>query len=130
MRFELNYRDRIRNLGGYQPDTSKVIAKSMALQKIQPQQAHLKCKGVSVCQFIDPALFSGCKRYEPDEGEMRTLWNHELEANEREANSVDAFCPFLILLTFGLQLLLLCPWCEVLRSMWGKGHRKATSRCK
>ena len=52
------------------------------------RRAHLKCKGVNVCEFFDSTLFSGCERYEPDEDDMRTLWNHELEANEREAGSI------------------------------------------
>jgi hypothetical protein len=51
------------------------------------RRAHLKCNGVSVCKFIDTALFAGCKRYEPDEDAMIALWNHELDANERESTS-------------------------------------------
>jgi hypothetical protein len=36
---------------------------------------------------MDTTLFAGCERYEPDEDAMVTLWNHELDANERESNS-------------------------------------------
>ncbi|KAJ7076515.1 hypothetical protein C8R43DRAFT_1118466 [Mycena crocata] len=49
------------------------------------RRAHLFCNGVKTCQFIDPALFAECERYEPDFDAMRELWNHELDANELEA---------------------------------------------
>ncbi|KAJ7153860.1 hypothetical protein C8R43DRAFT_1126536 [Mycena crocata] len=51
------------------------------------RRAHLYCNGVDTCEFIDPALFAGCERYEPDFEAMRELWNHELDANEHEAAS-------------------------------------------
>ncbi|KAJ6479038.1 hypothetical protein C8R45DRAFT_933816 [Mycena sanguinolenta] len=51
------------------------------------RRAQLYCNGVDVCEFIDPKLFEGCERYEPDIDEMRELWNHELDANENEAAS-------------------------------------------
>ncbi|KAJ7830055.1 hypothetical protein B0H14DRAFT_2593548 [Mycena olivaceomarginata] len=55
---------------------------------IKCRRAHLKCKGVYTCEFIDPTLFAGCKRYEPDPAATQALWKHELDANEREAASV------------------------------------------
>ncbi|KAF7366386.1 hypothetical protein MSAN_00895300 [Mycena sanguinolenta] len=51
------------------------------------RRAQLYCNGVDVCEFIDPELFEGCERYEPDMDAMRELWNHELDANENEAAS-------------------------------------------
>ncbi|KAJ7170347.1 hypothetical protein C8R43DRAFT_1120778 [Mycena crocata] len=51
------------------------------------RRAHLYCNGVDTCEFIDPALFAGCELYEPDFEAMRELWNHKLDANEREAAS-------------------------------------------
>ncbi|KAJ7321687.1 hypothetical protein DFH08DRAFT_818550 [Mycena albidolilacea] len=33
-------------------------------------------------------LFAGCEQYEPNMEAMRELWNHELDANEKEAASV------------------------------------------
>lgn len=56
-------------------------------EKLLCRRCHLKCNGVDTCEFIDPALFAECERYEPDEAAMRELWNHELDANEREAAS-------------------------------------------
>ncbi|KAJ7809018.1 hypothetical protein B0H14DRAFT_3760341 [Mycena olivaceomarginata] len=55
---------------------------------IKCRRAHLKCKGVYTCEFIDPSLFAGCERYEPDPAATQALWKHELDANEREAASV------------------------------------------
>ncbi|KAJ7268270.1 hypothetical protein C8J57DRAFT_1227989 [Mycena rebaudengoi] len=52
------------------------------------RRCQLKCNGVDTCEFIDPTLFAGCQRFEPDENGMTELWNHELSANEREAASV------------------------------------------
>ncbi|KAJ6619645.1 hypothetical protein B0H10DRAFT_1946692 [Mycena sp. CBHHK59/15] len=56
-------------------------------QKLRCRRCHFKCNGVETCEFIDPALFANCERYEPDDEAMRELWNHELDANEREAAS-------------------------------------------
>ncbi|KAJ7090164.1 hypothetical protein C8R44DRAFT_892070 [Mycena epipterygia] len=61
---------------GFTPDLS---------QEIHARRCQFYCNGVDTCEFIDPDLFSGCSRYEPDEGEMQELWKHELEANELEA---------------------------------------------
>ena len=43
------------------------------------------CNGVDACEFLDPALFAGLERYEPDEVAMRELWVHEVDQNEAEA---------------------------------------------
>ncbi|KAJ7135306.1 hypothetical protein C8R46DRAFT_1201556 [Mycena filopes] len=51
------------------------------------RRLHLTCNGVNTCEFIDPALFADCERFEPDEQAMQELWNHELDANELEASS-------------------------------------------
>ncbi|KAJ7733647.1 hypothetical protein B0H16DRAFT_1892739 [Mycena metata] len=47
-----------------------------------------KCGGVDVCQLVDPDLFAGCERFEPDLEGMQDLWRHELDFNEQEAESV------------------------------------------
>ncbi|KAJ7440049.1 hypothetical protein FB451DRAFT_1191835 [Mycena latifolia] len=54
-------------------------------QKIFCRRCHFTCNGVETCEFIDPTLFAGCERYEPDYEAMRGLWRHELDANEEEA---------------------------------------------
>ncbi|KAJ7782083.1 hypothetical protein B0H14DRAFT_2630969 [Mycena olivaceomarginata] len=54
---------------------------------IKCRRAHLKCKGVYTCEFIDPSHFEGCERYEPDPAATQALWKAELDANEREAAS-------------------------------------------
>ncbi|KAJ7804925.1 hypothetical protein B0H14DRAFT_2611872 [Mycena olivaceomarginata] len=56
-------------------------------EALKCRRSHLKCNGVWTCEFIDPGLFAGCERYEPDAAAMRELWKHELDANEREAAS-------------------------------------------
>ncbi|KAJ7835323.1 hypothetical protein B0H14DRAFT_2590316 [Mycena olivaceomarginata] len=56
-------------------------------EALKCRRSHLKCNGVWTCEFIDPSLFAGCERYEPDAAAMRELWKHELDANEREAAS-------------------------------------------
>ncbi|KAJ7156691.1 hypothetical protein C8R46DRAFT_1355828 [Mycena filopes] len=56
--------------------------------KFKCRRLHLTCNGVNTCEFIDPALFADCQRFEPDEQAMQELWNHELDdANELEASS-------------------------------------------
>ncbi|KAJ7686097.1 hypothetical protein B0H17DRAFT_1137130 [Mycena rosella] len=52
---------------------------------VRARRCHWTCNGVHTCEFIDPSLFAGCQRYEPDEAATRALWKHELDANEREA---------------------------------------------
>ncbi|KAJ7511384.1 hypothetical protein B0H11DRAFT_2387169 [Mycena galericulata] len=51
------------------------------------RRCDLKCNGVDTCEFIDPDLFADCDRFEVDKTAMQELWNHELNANEREAAS-------------------------------------------
>ncbi|KAJ7064494.1 hypothetical protein C8F01DRAFT_1080806 [Mycena amicta] len=46
------------------------------------------CGGVSVCELVPEELFADCERYDVEIEPMRDLWNHELDANEREAISV------------------------------------------
>ena len=45
---------------------------------------------MSVCEYVMEELFGDCERFEPDPSAMVDLWNHELEANEREAASPEA----------------------------------------
>ncbi|KAJ7172777.1 hypothetical protein C8R43DRAFT_1208781 [Mycena crocata] len=56
-------------------------------EEVRCRRCHFYCNGVKTCELIDPTLFSECERYEPDDEAMRALWNHELDANEREAGS-------------------------------------------
>ncbi|KAJ7829924.1 hypothetical protein B0H14DRAFT_2593696 [Mycena olivaceomarginata] len=51
---------------------------------IKCRRAHLKCKGVYTCEFIDPSHFES---YEPDPAATQALWKAEIDANEREAAS-------------------------------------------
>ena len=52
------------------------------------RRAHLHCNGILVCQFFDRTLFQNMERFEVNEDDMRMFWNHELDANQKEANSV------------------------------------------
>ncbi|KAJ6582523.1 hypothetical protein DFH09DRAFT_1439289 [Mycena vulgaris] len=63
---------------GLTPDLNK---------KVLCRRCQFYCNGVDTCKFIDPDLFAGCKRYEPDYEAMKDLWNHELDSNEGEAAS-------------------------------------------
>ncbi|KAJ7106000.1 hypothetical protein C8R44DRAFT_745647 [Mycena epipterygia] len=55
--------------------------------RVRARRVHLRCQGVCTCEYVSEELFGDCERYEPDEAAMRDLWNHELDANEREAAS-------------------------------------------
>ncbi|KAJ7300412.1 hypothetical protein DFH08DRAFT_828481 [Mycena albidolilacea] len=57
-------------------------------QPIYCRSCHFICNGANVCEYIDPELFAGCERYKPDMEAMQELWNHKLDANEKEAASV------------------------------------------
>ncbi|KAJ7817700.1 hypothetical protein B0H14DRAFT_3877419 [Mycena olivaceomarginata] len=59
-------------------------------ERVRARRAQLRCKGICVCEFVSEELFGDCERFEPDEQAMRDLWNHELDANEREAASPEA----------------------------------------
>ncbi|KAJ7162387.1 hypothetical protein C8R46DRAFT_1353332 [Mycena filopes] len=56
-------------------------------QAIRCRRCTFDCKGIDVCQLLDPNLFAGCERFEPDLEGMQDLWRHELDANEHEAES-------------------------------------------
>ncbi|KAJ7328344.1 hypothetical protein DFH08DRAFT_815843 [Mycena albidolilacea] len=57
-------------------------------EPIHCRSCHFICNGVNVCEFVNPELFARCERYKLDMEAMRELWNHELDANEKEAASV------------------------------------------
>ncbi|KAJ7793170.1 hypothetical protein B0H14DRAFT_3498353, partial [Mycena olivaceomarginata] len=59
-------------------------------ERVRARRAQLRCKGICVCEFVSEELFGDCERFEPDEQAIRDLWNHELDANEREAASPEA----------------------------------------
>lgn len=52
------------------------------------RRAQLQCNGIKVCEHFDHKLLENCERYEPDPEGMKELWNHELDANARESNSI------------------------------------------
>lgn len=52
------------------------------------RRAQLQCNGIKVCEHFDHNLLENCERYEPDPEGMKELWNHELDANARESNSI------------------------------------------
>ncbi|KAJ7052354.1 hypothetical protein C8F01DRAFT_1332885 [Mycena amicta] len=59
-------------------------------EKVRARRAQLRCRGVCMCEFASEELFGDCERFEPDVGAMQDLWNHELDANDREAASPEA----------------------------------------
>lgn len=61
---------------GFDPDPTKGFKSRRCL---------FYCNGVKTCEYFNDAIFSGCERYEPDEDDMRELWDRELEANQTEA---------------------------------------------
>ncbi|KAJ7939111.1 hypothetical protein B0H13DRAFT_2261049 [Mycena leptocephala] len=63
-------------VSGFDPDPTKGF---------KSRRCHLYCNGVKTCEYFNDAIFSGCERYEPDEDDMRELWDCELEANQTEA---------------------------------------------
>ncbi|KAJ7933265.1 hypothetical protein B0H13DRAFT_1856295 [Mycena leptocephala] len=63
-------------------------------EKIWCRRAQLKCNGVDVCELTPPDIFADCERFEPDTEMMRDLWNHEIDANEREAASAGVIAFF------------------------------------
>ncbi|KAJ7162464.1 hypothetical protein C8R46DRAFT_1104607 [Mycena filopes] len=52
------------------------------------RRCQFPCNGVDACELLDPEIFAGCERFEPDKAGMQELWRHELDSNEREAESV------------------------------------------
>ncbi|KAF8234133.1 hypothetical protein L208DRAFT_1377033 [Tricholoma matsutake] len=68
-------------------------------EKTWCRRAQLTCNGVDTCQLIDPALFSDCEHFEPDETAMQELWSHELSANECEAGSISAIMSWYLILS-------------------------------
>ncbi|KAF6745682.1 hypothetical protein DFP72DRAFT_973986 [Ephemerocybe angulata] len=57
---------------------------------VQCRRCDLSCQGVKVCEHFDKSLFENCVRYKRDDGEVRDLWEKELEMNAIEASSVEA----------------------------------------
>ena len=49
----------------------------------------MDCNGIDTCECFDKSLLENCQRFEPDPEEMRELWNHELDANTREAGEAE-----------------------------------------
>ncbi|KAF7322576.1 hypothetical protein HMN09_00036100 [Mycena chlorophos] len=72
------------------PSTGDAWVYAFGPKRVRCRRAHLKCKGVSTCEHVSEELFGDCERLEPDPAAMRDLWNHELDANEREAASAES----------------------------------------
>jgi hypothetical protein len=53
-------------------------------KKVLCRRAQIYCNGVETCDLFDENILAGCQRFEPDEYHM--LWNHELDANAKEAS--------------------------------------------
>jgi hypothetical protein len=49
----------------------------------------LECNGIDTCECFDNNILENCERFEPDPEAMRELWNHELDANTREAGEAE-----------------------------------------
>ena len=47
----------------------------------------LDCNGIDTCEHLNNSLLENCEHFEPDPEEMQKLWNHELDANTREAGN-------------------------------------------
>ncbi|KAJ7215836.1 hypothetical protein GGX14DRAFT_391519 [Mycena pura] len=57
---------------------------------VRCRRVQLNCRGVRTCEYVSEELFGDCERFAPDLGATMDLWNHELDANEREAASADS----------------------------------------
>ncbi|KAJ7138641.1 hypothetical protein C8R46DRAFT_1321667, partial [Mycena filopes] len=62
--------------------------KVVALDGVQCQVANHGCQGVYICDQLDPGLLDGHERYEPDDDDMRELFNAERTVNVRETSSM------------------------------------------
>lgn len=56
---------------------------------VRCRRVQLDCNGIDTCEHFDEGLLENCERFEPDIEEMRELWNHELDANTREAGEAE-----------------------------------------
>jgi hypothetical protein len=54
-------------------------------KKVLCRRAQIYSNEVDTCELFDENILAGCRRFEPDEDHMRELWNHELDANAKEA---------------------------------------------
>ncbi|KAJ7615487.1 hypothetical protein FB45DRAFT_757736 [Roridomyces roridus] len=66
----------------------KKATKVVALDDVLCQLATHDCQGVYICDQIDDTLLDGHERYEPDEDDMRELFEAERDVNVRETSSV------------------------------------------
>ncbi|KAJ7120131.1 hypothetical protein C8R44DRAFT_877592 [Mycena epipterygia] len=74
--------------GGGSAGSIKKATKVIALDGVLCQMASHTCQGVFVCSQLDVSLLDGHERYEPDDDEMRELFEAEREVNVRETSSV------------------------------------------
>jgi hypothetical protein len=75
---------------GYASSKGDVWVYAFSGECMRARRAQLRCKDIYVCEFVSEELFGDYEWFEPDKQAMRDLWNHELEANEREAASPEA----------------------------------------
>ncbi|KAJ7765293.1 hypothetical protein B0H16DRAFT_1310196 [Mycena metata] len=74
--------------GGGSAGSTKKPTKVLALDGVPCQVAKHDCQGVYVCDQLDQDLLHGHERYEPDDDEMRELFDAERTVNLRETSSM------------------------------------------
>ncbi|KAJ7491316.1 hypothetical protein B0H11DRAFT_1911939 [Mycena galericulata] len=74
--------------GGGSAGSKKKATKVTALDGALCQVASHICQGVFVCSELDTSLLDGHERYEPDDEQMRELFDAERDVNVRETSSM------------------------------------------
>lgn len=62
----------------------------VALDGQKCQQSEHECQGVWHCSMLDMTLLNKCKRYAPDDEEMRVLFQAERSINADEALTLES----------------------------------------
>lgn len=71
--------------GHIKPDKCPSV---LALDGVKCQISEHNCQGVWHCDKLDMMLLDGCKRYKPDNMEMRELFEAEREINLEEGSTM------------------------------------------
>lgn len=76
--------------GGGSAGSTKInkATKAIAVDGVLCQVANHDCQGVYMCDKLDSSLLDDHERYEPDEDDMRELFEAERAVNVRETSSV------------------------------------------
>jgi hypothetical protein len=76
--------------GGGSAGSTKIkkATKVIAPDGVLCQVANHDCQGVYMCDKLDSSLLDDHERYEPDEDDMRELFEAERAVNVRETSSV------------------------------------------